>query len=169
MSNNCIFPHREGLVELDRVSALLDYAYGPPTGSILKNLGVKFVYSPRSQRLRDIYADGLLYAVMREDGYPLLQRYGLKLLEGSFLTKSVTVKAEAVQCVRAGGNVFCRHIAGFNGRFAIDEDCVVVSPDDRPIACGRLLIHQDEIRFFKKGVAVKTRFGVADPADEIEQ
>ncbi|MCL2333530.1 MAG: hypothetical protein FWC52_01910, partial [Candidatus Methanoplasma sp.] len=66
--------------------------------------------------------------------------------------------------VSEGRNVFCQFVTECDDELRPMEEVIVTDQKDKVIATGRVLLVAEEIRSFKKGVAVKVRSGSGDEA-----
>ncbi|MEM0120954.1 MAG: PUA domain-containing protein [Thermoprotei archaeon] len=147
---------------LRKVAYLLDFMYDPPVGHTLISHKLHISFSNKTKRPKAIYSDGALVAVRRKDGYFLLEKYGLNLLRKVKLSKVVVVDNIAKPFIKDGKDVFCHNITRFVGQHYVGEDTIVVSTDGEILGCGQLILLPSEVKFFKRGVAVKIRVGLGD-------
>jgi archaeosine-15-forming tRNA-guanine transglycosylase len=151
-----------------KVEYLLDFMYDPPVGQTITSQPISIEFSKTNKRIKGIYNENKLTAIQRQDGYILLEKHGLVLLSRANvkLSKAVVIKDLAKPFVINGKDVFAKHIKNFVGDHYLGEDVIVVSDDGKPIACGQLLLLPTEVKFFKRGVAVKIRVGLEGDVDE---
>lgn len=143
-----------------KIRFLLNFMYGPPVGDVIASLPLRTTFSAQTRLLKAVYHQEKLVAVRRKDGYLLLEKHGLKMLAGVKLTRAVAVQDKAKRFVAEGGDVFAPHISRFIGEHYLGEDAIVISDSGEVLGCGQLMLLPDEVKFFKRGVAIKMRFGL---------
>lgn len=91
---------------------MLDYEFGRGTSGALPRSGLEYLYSRRSDRLRQVMHEGKLFAVIRPNGAIAPSMHGAKVLASSkaFIQNSVTVSEGADEFVHAGKSVFCKFV-----------------------------------------------------------
>jgi len=140
-------------------SLMLDYEFGRGTGRALPKSGLRFVYSKRSDRLKQVFHDGRLFATVRPNGAisPTVSGASALMASRAYARNSVTVEADAVEFVSRGKSVFCRFVKEAGPHVLPGGEVAVLDPAGRVIAVGRARLHGDYIRQFDRGVAVKVR------------
>ncbi len=140
-------------------SIMLDYEFGVGTSRALPKRGLKFVYSKRSDRLKQVIHDDRLFATVRPNGVISPTHYGASLLMRSkaYAENSVVVDQAAVKFVSEGRSVFCKFVKSVGRHVLPSGEVAVLDPSGNVIAVGSAKIHGDFMRGFKYGVAVKTR------------
>ena len=73
----------------------------------------------------------------------------------------VRIQEEAVPFVTEGRSVFAKHVIEADSEIRPQEEVIVVDSKDRVVAVGRAILTGEEMRAFKKGVAVRVRRGEA--------
>jgi predicted RNA-binding protein (TIGR00451 family) len=133
--------------------------FGVGTGRALPKSGLKFVYSKRSDRLKQVVHDDKLFATIRPNGVIAPTYYGACLLMKSkaYAENSVVVEQAAVEFVSEGRSVFCKFVKGVGKHVLPSGEVAVLDPAGRVIAVGNARVHGDFMRTFKAGVAVKVR------------
>jgi len=140
-------------------SIMLDYEFGPGTSRALPKAGLKFVYSKRSERMKQVIHDDELFATIRPNGAICPTVYGATMLMRSkaYAQNSVMVEKDAVDFVREGRSVFCKFVKAVGKHVLPAGEVAVLDPKGNVIAVGSARLHGDYMRQFKQGVAVKTR------------
>ncbi|HVC27221.1 MAG TPA: PUA domain-containing protein [Nitrososphaerales archaeon] len=140
-------------------SIMLDYEFGVGTSGALPKSGLKFVYSKRSDRLKQVIHDDKLFATIRPNGVIAPTYYGACVLMKSkaYAENSVVVEQAAVEFVREGRSVFCKFVKDAGKHVLSSGEVAVLDPAGRVIAVGNARVHGDFMRQFKHGVAVKVR------------
>lgn len=140
-------------------SLMLDYEFGPGTSDVLPKTGLTFVYSKRSDRMKQVFHVDRLFATIRPNGVISPTLYGASILINSkaYAENSVVVEKDAVPFVREGKSVFCKFVKSVGKHVLPAGEVAVLDPRGNVIAVGSSRLHGDYIREFKHGVAVKTR------------
>ena len=140
-------------------ATMLDYEFGPGTSGALPKDGLEFVYSKRSDRMKQVVYDGKLFATIRPNGAIAPTVYGASTLARSkaYLQNSVVVEEAAVEFVREGRSVFCKFVKSVGKHVLPQGEVAVLDPQGNVIAVGSAKLHGSFITQFKAGVAVKVR------------
>jgi len=140
-------------------SMMLDYEFGVGTSRALPKTGLEFIYSKRSDRLKQVVHDDKLFATIRPNGVIAPTYYGACLLIKSkaYAENSVVVEQGAVEFVSEGKSVFCKFVTRVGRHVLPSGEVAVLDPAGRVIAVGSAKVHGDFMRQFNHGVAVKTR------------
>jgi predicted RNA-binding protein (TIGR00451 family) len=143
-------------------SVMLDYEFGPGTSSALPKSELRFVYSTRSDRMKQVFHDQRLFATIRPNGVIAPTFYGASVLARSraYLQNSVTIFDDAVPFVSEGRSVFCKFVKSVGKHVLASGEVVILDPKGRVIAVGSAKMHGDYMKQFKAGVAVKVRGAV---------
>lgn len=138
---------------------MLDYEFGPGTSRALPRCGLEFVYSRKSDRLKQVLHEGKLFATIKPNGAIAPTNYGASVLIESkaYVENSVTVDGAAVEFVREGRSVFCKFVKSVGKHVLPGGEVAVLDPRGRVIGVGSAKMHGDFMRQFKHGVAVKVR------------
>jgi predicted RNA-binding protein (TIGR00451 family) len=147
------------LDERRRFSLMLDYEFGNGTSAALPQSGFEYLYSRKSDRLKQVMHEGKIFAVIRPNGAIALSLHAAGLLASSkaFMQNSVTVSDDAAQFVRMGKSVFCKFVVRTGKHVLPGGEVIVLDEGGRPIGVGRAKLPGSYIREFKAGVAVKVR------------
>jgi uncharacterized protein with predicted RNA binding PUA domain len=140
-------------------SIMLDYEFGPGTSKVLPKDDLKFVYSKRSDRLKQVFHGDELFATIRPNGVIAPTYHGASMLIKSkaYAQNSVVVDEAAVKFVSEGRSVFCKFVKSVGTHVLPSGEVVVLDPTGNVIAVGSAKVHGDFMRDFKAGVAVKVR------------
>jgi len=140
-------------------STMLDYEFGVGTSRALPKAGLEFVYSKKSDRLKQVIHDDKLFATIRPNGVISPTYYGACLLIKSkaYAENAVVVEQDAVKFVSEGKSVFCKFVKRVGRHVLSSGEVAVLDPAGRVIGVGSAKMHGDFMREFKHGVAVKTR------------
>jgi predicted RNA-binding protein (TIGR00451 family) len=142
-----------------KFAIMLDYQFGRGTGKALPRGGLKFFYSRRSDRLKQVTHRGELFATIRPNGAIALSMHSASILISSkaFLRNSVTVRDEAAGFVREGKSVFCKFVVRAGSHVLSGGEVVVLDEGGNPLGVGRAKLPGAYMGEFNAGVAVKVR------------
>lgn len=147
---------------LERIRKIADYQFGGGLGERLFPDFVKIIVSKRTGRIRYIYLEDKLLAVLNPStGLFALTIEGAKRIFSSVNEKRLWVKVsdEAAPFIERGNDVFAKHVVGSDEEIRPGEEVIVIDGSENVIAVGRALLSGIEMRYFKRGVAVKVRSG----------
>jgi len=151
--------------DVRRIRCTADYQFGKGVGGRLFPEKVKITYSRNTGRIRYVYLDGERLATLRPtDGLFSLSIAGAKrLVEKAKSVKNIlTVRNDVSKFIAEGGDVFAAHVVKVDDEVRAKDEVIVVNEDGEVLAVGRAFLCAEEIRAFKKGVAVKVRRGSAE-------
>lgn len=141
---------------------MADYQFGKGTGTRLFPESVKIVFSKKTGRIRYIYLEGKRLATMRPtDGLFSLSIAGAKrVVEKTRSAKClVAVRNDVSKYIAEGGDVFAAHVVKADDDIRSRDEVIVLDEDGKILAVGRAVLSGEEMKAFKRGVAVKVRRG----------
>lgn len=141
---------------------MADYEFGKGVGTRLFPETVKIVFSKKTGRIRYIYLEGKRLATMRPtDGLFSLSISGAKsIVEKTRSAKClVVVRNDVSKYIAEGGDVFAAHVVKADDEIRSKDEVIVVDEDGDVLAVGRATLSGEEMKAFKRGVAVKVRRG----------
>lgn len=153
--------------DLLRAKAVSRYQFGTDATDALFKGKIELVVSRKTGKIRNVISDGEHVLSMRAgDGLYTLRKEGASRIVSEVPAPHmrVIVNDDAVPFVSEGRNVFCQFVTDCDEELRPMEEVIVTDKDDKVVATGRLMMIADEIRSFKKGVAVKVRSGAGDEA-----
>lgn len=145
-----------------RIRSVADYEFGKGVGTRLFPETVKIVFSKKTGRIRYIYLEGKRLATMRPtDGLFSLSISGAKsIVEKTRSAKClVVVRNDVSKYIAEGGDVFAAHVVKADDEIRSKDEVIVVDEDGDVLAVGRATLSGEEMKAFKRGVAVKVRRG----------
>jgi predicted RNA-binding protein (TIGR00451 family) len=148
--------------DLKKIRAIAEYQFGGGTGVALFPDEVRIIHSRNTGRIRHIHLGDALQATFRpNDGVFTITIAAAKRLLSCVpnLAYIVEVNDEAAEFVSNGKNVFAKHVLLAGEKIRPGDEVIVVSKNRGVVGVGKALLTKDEMRFFKTGVAVKTRRG----------
>jgi 7-cyano-7-deazaguanine tRNA-ribosyltransferase len=147
-----------------RLKAVADMQFGRGAGEAMFSGHLRIVRSKNTGKIRNVYDGTDFVASMRAaDGFLNLHLAGAERLIKRFppAANRIMVKADSVEFNEKGKSVFAHFVTGIDPGLAAGDEVIVVGPGDRLVAVGELTLSPRELRFFKKGMAVKVREGAA--------
>jgi len=146
---------------LRRVQTIADYQFGGGVGTGLFGEGCTFIFSTTG-RIRQVLDGGVRLATVRaSDGRLTLGIEGAKRLQRLLPAPGyrVVIRDDVAEYVAQGKNAFAKHVIAADPVIRAGDDVLVVSDNDRLIACGAASVSGAEMLAFNYGVAVKVRQG----------
>jgi len=147
---------------LRRVRSVADYQFGKCVGAALFPENVKIVFSRNTGRIRYVYLDGKRLGTMRPtDGFFSLSIDGAKRVVsgGQYAKCFVTVRSDVAKFIAEGSDVFAAHILTADDEVRAKDEIIVLDEEGKVLAVGRAVLSGEEMKSFKRGVAVKVRRG----------
>ena len=147
---------------LRRIRSVADYQFGKDVGATLFPENVKIVFSRNTGRIRYVYLEGKRLGTMRPtDGFFSLSIDGAKRVveDGHSAKCFVTVRSDVAKFIAEGGDVFAAHIMSADNEIRSKDEIVVLDEESKVLAVGRAVLSGEEMKAFKRGVAVKVRRG----------
>jgi uncharacterized protein with predicted RNA binding PUA domain len=144
-----------------RVRMIGDYQFGPGAGEALFPNSVTFVLSATG-RVSQVIDNSVRVATLRSyDGLFTLSKLGAmrlhKQLEHPKLR--VVVNSDVASFVGSGKTAFAKHVVDVDLGLRANDEVLLVDEDDKLLATGRAILSPKEMLAFRKGVAVKVRYG----------
>ncbi len=131
---------------------LLDYQFGRGASKCIKNFELELA---RTGKPRFVKVKGeRIGTISAETGFFIPNAKGAFLLKD--FMKKITVKKEAEGFVRKGKNLLAKFALPID-RIYPGEEVLVLNEKNEIIACGKSLMNSKEIKFFRRGAAVKIR------------
>ena len=146
---------------LRRVQTIADYQFGEGVGTGIFPESCTFILSTTG-RIRQILDGGVRLATVRAaDGRLTLGIEGAKRLRTLLPAPHyrVVIRDDVAGFVAQGKNAFAKHVIASDPTIRAGDDVLVVSGNDRLIACGSASVSGAEMIAFNYGVAVKVRQG----------
>ncbi len=149
-----------------RIRSVANYQFGRYAGTRLFPRNVRVTYSEKTGRIRYVHLDDQRLATLRPtDGLFSLSLDGAKrLLEATSKARRnvVVVRNEVSDFIRKGGDVFAAHVTRVSDEVRSKDEIIVADEKMELLAVGRAVLSGQEMRAFKRGVAVKVRRGVLE-------
>lgn len=148
--------------DLEKIRSIADYQFGKGVGKLLFPEGVEIVYSKATGRIRHVYFNGELLATLRPmDGLFSLTFAGAKRIAESMkpLKNWVKVQKDVKSFVSEGKSVFAKHVEDADSDIRPFQEVIVLDDLGEVLGVGRALLSGEEMKAFKRGVAVKIRKG----------
>lgn len=149
--------------QIRKLRGVASYQFGRGVGAALFGTEVGIVCSTRTGRIRHIYRRNELIATLRpKDGYLALTPLGAGLILSKLKNPPNLVVAmnDVADFIRSGGDVFAKHVARADERLRPAEEVIVTNESGGLLGVGRAVLTGHDMKYFKRGVAVKIRKGV---------
>jgi predicted RNA-binding protein (TIGR00451 family) len=153
-------------VQLRKLVGIANYQFGKDAGRVLFSKGTRITCSRRTGRIRHIYIRGKLIATLRpKDGCLALAPDGALLILSKIKQPPnlVVVQDDVADFVRAGGDVFAKHVARADMGLRPAEEVIVTDEQGVLLGVGKAVLSGKDMSFFKRGVAVRVRKGTNEP------
>jgi len=155
--------------QLRKLIGIADYQFGKDAGLALFSNGIQVALSRRTGRMRHIYKNGKLVATMRpKDGYIALTSEGAVLFLSAMKTPSnlVVAQDDVADFIKIGGDVFAKHIIHADESIRPAEEVVITNEEGKLLGVGKAVLSGNDMKYFKRGVAVKVRSGTEKSAEQ---
>lgn len=163
---------RPSTSQLRKLVGIGNYQFGQGLGSILFGNRVLIECSRKTGRIRHIYRQNRLIATLRpKDGYLALTPQGASIILSKANNPSnlVVVQTDVSDAIKAGGDVFAKHVACANHDLRAGEETIVTDEEGSLLGVGSAVLSGRDMAAFRRGVAVKLRRGVCEDVVAIEQ
>jgi predicted RNA-binding protein (TIGR00451 family) len=147
---------------LRKIRTIADYQFGKGAGESLFPEEVSVILSKKTKKIRHVCLGDELLATLR----PTIGFFSLTVEGGRRLACCmrpfrlwVQVQDEVAAFIEKGGDVFAKHVTDANVEIRPMEEVIVLNGKQRVIAVGKAVLSGDEMKVYKKGVAVKVRRG----------
>lgn len=146
----------------NRVKALMEYQFGKNASSSLEDFKVEF--SKKTTVLRRILStNGELLATIRPDDFFIIPQIPLCELIISKIKaplSRVIAHEDAIPFVLDKKSLFSKHVLDVDPEIRVGDEVFIVDKKDKLVATGTAILSANEMKSFKKGIAVKTRRAV---------
>jgi 7-cyano-7-deazaguanine tRNA-ribosyltransferase len=149
-------------LQLRKLVGIGNYQFGQNSGTVLFTHAIRITCSKRTGRIRHIYRQGKLIATLRPtDGYLALTPNGAQLILSKIKEPPnlVVVQSDVAEFVKAGGDVFAKHVVRANESLRPGEEALVTNEQGALVGIGKAVLSGKDMSFFKRGVAVRIRKG----------
>jgi 7-cyano-7-deazaguanine tRNA-ribosyltransferase len=138
-------------------------------GLVLFDKKVQIECSRKTGRVRRIYSQDRLVATLRpKDGYLALALHAANVILSNVKhpPNLVTVESEVSDAIKAGGDVFAKHVVLANEDLRPGDEVIVTNEKGLLLGVGAAVLSGREMCAFKRGVAVKLRKGVNEAEND---
>ena len=152
---------------LHKIRKVADYQFGTGAGEILFPEEVSVVLSKRTKKIRHVFLGNKMLVTLRPTvGLFSLTVEGARRLACGMkpLRLWVQVQDDVAAFIERGGDVFAKHITDADIEIRPMEEVIVLDGKQEVIAVGKAVLSGDEMKVFRKGVAVKVRRGDLEKA-----
>lgn len=149
--------------QLRKLVGVANYQFGSHVGDILFKDKVRIVCSTRTGRIRHISKGKKLLATLRPtDGFLALTIAGAQLLltEMDVPPNVVVVQSDVAEFIKKGGDVFAKHVVKSSENLRSADEAIVTDEKGNLLGVGAANLSGNDMKYFKRGVAVRIRRGV---------
>jgi predicted RNA-binding protein (TIGR00451 family) len=147
---------------LRRIRGTADYQFGKGIGTKLFPEGVRILYSRNTGRIRYVLLGKERLTTLRPtDGLFSLSLVGAKRI-AKHAKCTVNIKSDVSKFIAKGGDVFAAHVVRVDACVRARDEVIVADETGIVLAVGHALLSAEEMKAFKRGVAVKVRRGNAE-------
>ena len=164
-------PGRATPLQLRKVIGVANYQFGLGAGSILFNRNNRIACSRKTGRIRHIYRDEKLIATLRPtDGYLALTPHGARILldKMKVAPNLVTVQSDVAEFITKGGDVFAKHIVNAADTIRPSDEVIIINQSGDLLGVGSALLSANDMKNFKRGVAVRVRRGTNEESSDVD-
>jgi predicted RNA-binding protein (TIGR00451 family) len=138
---------------------MLEYEFGRGVARALPKKGLKFGYSRRSGRMKDVHHEGRLFVTIRPNGAIAPTLYGATVLakSRSYLENSIVVRDEATKFIKEGKSAFCKFVVSSGKHVLPGGEVAIRDKSGMVIGVGKAKMRGEFMLTFNAGVAVKVR------------
>jgi 7-cyano-7-deazaguanine tRNA-ribosyltransferase len=149
--------------DIRKLRGIANYQFGSHLGNVFFKGPIELTRSGKTNKIRLIFRDGKLISTLRaKDGFLALTPDGAKIILASMRKppRIVVVRSDVVEFIKAGRNVFAKHVVAADPSIRPQDEAIVVNEKRQLLAVGRAVLAGWEMTQFKRGIAVKTRRGI---------
>ena len=164
-------PARAAPVQLRKIIGVANYQFGMGAGSILFDRNNRIVCSRKTGRVRHIYRGEKLIATLRPtDGFLALTVHGARILldKMTLVPNTVTVQSDVAEFIMKGGNVFAKHIVSAADTIRPSDEVIMTDEAGRLLGVGSALLSGNDMKHFRRGVAVRVRRGTDEKSTDYD-
>ena len=156
-------------VQLRKIIGVANYQFGRGVGSVLFDRTCRIVCSRNTGRIRHIYRGQRLLATLRPtDGLFALTVHGARILIDKMrhAPNTVMIQSDVAEFITKGGDVFAKHIITAPASIRPSDEVIVVNEEGQLLGVGSAQLSGNDMKYFKRGVAVRVRRGTAKPTED---
>lgn len=146
----------------DKFVMSVNYIFGKDICNVLPFNDVKFSFSKRTGRIKQVFHKKVLFASLRSDGSIALTIYGATIFAKHplFLKNCIVVEDGPDVFVSSGKSLFAKHVIKCGDNIRPGSDVAILNKNNHVIAVGKSILSAKMMRTLKRGVAVKIREGI---------
>jgi len=164
-------PARATPIQLRKVIGVANYQFGMGAGLILFDRSNRIVCSRKTGRVRHVYRGEKLIATLRPtDGFLALTVHGAEILldKMKLVPNTVTVQSDIAEFIMKGGDVFAKHVVNAADTIRPSDEVIVRDETGQLLGVGSAHLSGKDMKYFKRGVAVRVRRGTDEKANDEE-
>jgi uncharacterized protein with predicted RNA binding PUA domain len=147
---------------IEQLRKIAQYQFGDDFAAILVPDDITITISKKTKKVREILlGDNRIATIRPTDGYFSIGLFGAQLILASTKTPKhrVIVQNDVSEFIIEGRNVFAKHVKNVDSTIQPEDEVIVVNEKDELLAIGKAQIPAEYMLAFKKGIAVKVRYG----------
>lgn len=150
-------------MDLPIIKSILNYQFGEKVGDkIIDNYKdkIKIEISRTTGRIRRIYIENNLFGTIEPStGFIIPTFFGAEIIKKflPFPKYRIIISEDAIPFVVSGKSVFCKFVIELDNSILPEDVVFVVDKNDNLLAVGISKLSAEEIRRFKRGIAVKIK------------
>ena len=148
--------------DLEKLRAIADYQFGYGTGAALFPDESKVEYSKNTGRPRHVFHGDILLANYRPNDalFTITIAGAERIIEGvEDFDQHVVVVDDVIEFIEQVKNLFSRHVKEVGAGIKPGQEAIILDPEGKVAAVGKVILTKDEMLRFKTGLAIKTRRG----------
>jgi uncharacterized protein with predicted RNA binding PUA domain len=97
--------------------------------------------------------------------------HGAKIMlnKMKFLPNTVTVQSDVAEFIMKGGDVFAKHVVDAADTIRPSDEVIVTSETGQLLGVGSAHLSSNDMKYFKRGVAVRVRRGTDEMSHDEEE
>ncbi len=154
--------------QVRKLIGVANYQFGAPAGNILFSGKFQIACSRKTGRIRHVFRGRSLLATLRPtDGYLALTPAGARVLLSKMKNPPnvIVVQNDVSDFIKKGGDVFAKHIVTAPGTIRPAEEVIITDQNGELVGVGTSRLSGNDMKYFKRGVAVRVRKGVETKTD----
>jgi 7-cyano-7-deazaguanine tRNA-ribosyltransferase len=144
------------------IKGLIKYQFNV-NDNVLSTLNNITVEKSKSDRIKDFFIDKVRFATIRAtDSIIIPSEAMVKFLHKNlpFPNHRIVVNVEIKEFIKEGKSVFSKFVVTMDSKLRPGDECIIVTPEDELLGFGTLILTAQEMKYFKRGMLLKTRRGI---------
>lgn len=138
------------------------YQYEPRNKNMIfdKSDEIILEISKRTRRIRHVLINNKIIATLRpSDGFLIFNIEGAEFIKRKIIDipKKVYISDEGINSLKKTSSIFPKQIINIDEDIRPGDEVFILDKNENIIATGKSILSSEEIKFFKRGVAIKVR------------